>query len=156
MKKNLFTFLTIFFSFIIAYGQDNLVVNLVDNNSIPIVLSTIQKITFLNNNMVLKTTNGDENSYLLDNIAAITFFNNVGIEVLTEPIDLHFFVNSSGNIIVETSRQIYQMTVFDITGRKVAETAQSTLNVNSFNIGVYILQVSTDKGLVSKKFIKNR
>jgi hypothetical protein len=66
-----------------------------------------------------------------------------------------FFVNSSGEIIVKSPHQIHTLTVFDITGRKVAENTQSTLNVNFLNTGIYILQVATDKGLVSKKFIKN-
>jgi len=156
MKKKILTFLAILFSFSMVQGQNQLVIHLVNNSSITTAFSDIQRITFQNDNMLLKTTSGTENSYLLDNIASITFLNNVGIEVLTDPIDINFFVNSSGKIIVESPHQIHTLMVFDITGRKVAENTQSTLNVNFLNTGIYILQVATDKGLVSKKFIKNR
>ena len=132
-------------------------INLVDNNNVTAAFENIQKITFDNGNLLLKTTTGITNSYLLDDITSITFLGNVGIEEqIAETIEVHVFVNSSGEIVVETPHQIHKLTVFDITGRKVAENTQSTLNVNFISTGIYILQVATDKGLVSKKFIKNR
>jgi len=157
MKKQfLLAFLAILFSFVIAKGQDNLVINLADNNSVTVALSHIQKITFYSDNLLLKTITGMENSYPLDNITSITFLNEVGIKQFTEEtIDVHVFVNGSGEIIVETPHQIRKLTVFDITGKQVTMTTQSKLNVNFLTTGMYILQVVTDKGIISKKFIKN-
>jgi len=132
------------------------VINLVDNSSVTVAFSNIQKITFDSDNLLLKTTTGTENSYLLDNIVSITFIDDVGVKEFIETIDVHVFVNSSGEIVVETSHQIKQLTVFDLAGRQVAAGTQSKLNVNFLTIGIYILQVITDKGIVSKKFIKNR
>jgi len=156
MKKNLLTLLAMLFSFAIAQGQNNLVINFTDNSNVIITFDNIQRITFDSDNLLLKTTTGTTNSYLLDHIASITFFDKVGIEQFTETIDVHIFVNSSGEIMVETPHQIHALTVFDLVGRKVATGIQSKLNVNFLNTGIYILQVATDKGLVSKKFIKNR
>jgi len=155
-KKQLLPFLAILFSFAIAQAQDNLVINLVDNSKVTVAFSNIQKIMFDNDNLLLKTVTGTENSYLIDDIASITFLNNVGIKEFTETIDVNIYINSSGEIMVETPHQIKQLTVFDLTGRQVAITAQSKLNVNFLTTSIYILQVVTDKGIVSKKFIKNR
>ena len=157
MKKDLLIFLAILFGFAIVQGQNNLKINLIDNSSDTVALSHIQKITFDNDNLILKTTTGTENSYHIDNITSITFIiDEVGIKKFTETIDIHIFVNGFGEVVVETSHQIYQMTVFDLTGRRVIMTAQSKLNVNFLTTGIYILQVVTDKGLISRKFIKNR
>jgi len=156
MKKNILIFLAILFSFAIAQGQHNLVINFTDNSNVTTLLDNIQRITFDSNNLLLKTTTGTTNSYLFDDIASITFFNVVGIPQFPETIDVNIFVNGSGEIVVETPHQIHQLTVFDLTGRKVATSAQNKLNVTFLNTGIYILQVVTDKGLASKKFIKNR
>ena len=157
MKKNLLAFLVILFSFVIVKGQDNLVINLTDNNSITVGLSQIQKITFDSDNLLLKTITGTESSYMLDNITSITFLTEVGIKQFTEEtIDVHVFVNGSGEIVVETPLQISKLTVFDLTGRQVAASTQSKLNVTFLTAGIYILQVTTDNGIVSKKFIRNR
>jgi hypothetical protein len=155
MKNRLLPFLAILFSFAVAKGQDAMVINLVDNNSVTTPFSHIQKITFNNANMLLHATGGATNSYLLDNIASITFGTGTGIEQYSEPVDINIFINGFGEIVVETPHQINKLTVFDLTGREVAITTQSKLNVNALNTGIYILQVATDKGLVSKKFIKN-
>ena len=156
MKKILFTFLAILFSLAIAKGQHNLILNFVDNSKVTTALDHIQRITFDSDHLLLKTITGTENSYQIDNIASITFFNDVGIKQFNETIDVNVFVNGSGEIVVETSHQINQLTVFDITGKQVVAGTQNKLNVNFLNTGIYILQVTTDKGLVSKKFIKNR
>jgi len=148
-------FLAILFGFAVAKGQENLAINFVDNGSESVALSDIQRIAFGSDNLVLKTTNGDEKSYLLDNIASITFIDEVGIDERPTAIDVHFFVNAAGDIVVETPCDIFQLTVFDITGKEVATSTQNKLNVNFLNTGIYILRVTTDKGVVSKKFIKN-
>ena len=153
MKKFL-TFLAMLFSFAIAMGQNQLVINLTGSPSVTIPFSNIQIITFDADNMLLKTNNGI-NSYMLENIASITFLDGVGIEEVKEVIEVNIYINSYGEIVVESPHQINQLTVFDITGKQVALSTQSKMNVNYLNTGIYILQVVTNKGIVSKKFIKN-
>lgn len=148
--------MAILFSFAIAYGQNSMVINLTDNNSISTPFSNIQRITFDSDNLLLRTTNGSTNNYLFNNIASITFIDKVGIAQFSETIDVNVFINSFNEITVESPHQIIKLTVFDIIGREVATTTQSKLNVNFLNTGVYILQVTTSNGLVSKKFIKNK
>lgn len=47
--------------------------------------------------------------------------------------------------------------IFDVTGKKLIQNTNSIqqIDVSHLNKGVYLLQVNTDKGQVSKKFIKN-
>ena len=156
MKRKLLTFIAILFGFAIAHGQNVLVINLTDNTKVATPFSNIQKITFNGDNMLLKTTNGAENSYLLDNITSITFLNEVSINEFAEAIDVNIFVNASGEIVVESPHQINKLTVFDLTGKEMAASSQNKMSVNFLPIGLYILQVATDKGFVTKKFIKNR
>ena len=157
-RKQLLAFLVILFSFTIAYGQKTLVINLNDDAPISVPFSTIQKLTFNGDEMMLTTQTGAKINYLLDKIAYITFLNGEesGIQKVKAIIDVNVFMNNVDEIVAESPYKINQLTVFDITGKKVAVSSKSNMNVSSLNKGVYILQVATDKGLVSKKFIKNR
>ena len=156
MKKILLLFLAILLSFSTTKGQDAMKIRLVGNNSVVTPFNSIKKITFNNDNLLLTTTNGTISSYLLDNIASITFIKGTGVEEFAETIDVNIFINSFGEITVETPHQILKLTVFDLTGREVAIGMQNRLNVNCLTTGIYILQITTAKGLVSKKFIKNK
>jgi hypothetical protein len=105
--------------------------------------------------MLLKTSQG-ERSYPLENIASITFLEETGIHESAETIDVNIYVNASGDIVAESPHQINRLTVFDLTGKQVAVSEQSRMNVNFLPTGLYILQVTTDQGFVAKKFVKNR
>jgi len=151
--KKLPTFLAILFSFAVVQSQNTLVINFNGNPSEKIPFSEIQKITFDADNMLLKIA-GSTNSYLLDNIASITFLDELGVKGFTGVIGVNVYVNSLGEIVVETPHQINQLTVFDITGKQVALSTQKKMNVNYLNTGIYILKVVTEKGIVNKKFMK--
>jgi hypothetical protein len=155
-RKIILAFLAILFSFAIAKGQNQMVINFIGSASVSTAFSNIQKITFDDDNMVLKGKNGAENSYQIDNIASITFLHKIGIREFNETIDVNIFVNASGEIVVESPYQINKLTVFDLIGREMAISSQSKMNVNFLNTGVYILQIITNKGIVTKKFIINK
>jgi len=135
-------------------AQNTLVINLNGNPSEKIPFSNIQKITFDAENMLLKTNTGT-NSYPFDNIKSITFLDDVGVKEVEGVTGVNVYVNSLGEIVVESPHPITQLTVFDITGKQVAWSTQNKMNVNYFNTGIYILQVVTEKGVVNKKFMKN-
>jgi len=138
-----------------AHGQNALVINLVGSPSVTVPFSDIKKITFDADNMLLNTTSGT-NSYAFDNIASITFLDEeTGVKGVTEVIGVNVYVNGLGEIVVDSPHQITRLTVFDLTGREVAISSQNKLNVNNLPSGLYILQVATEQGFVSKKFIKN-
>jgi hypothetical protein len=144
------------FCFAIANCQNVFVINLKDNTSVSTPFSNIQWIKFNGDYLLLKSTTGNENSYLLDNIVSVTFSDEIGIKEFTETIDVNIFINVFGEIVAESPHQINKLIVFDLTGRQVAISSQSRMNINALPSGPYILQVDTDKGFVNKKFIKNR
>jgi hypothetical protein len=153
-KTKLLIFLAFLFSFAIVHGQNVFVINLNDDTTVSTPFSDIQEISFNDDKMLLKTVSG-ENSYSLDAIASITFLEEVGINENPNPIDINIYVNASGEIVVESPHQINQLSVYDLSGRQVALSSQNKLNVNFLPTGLFILQVATDQGYVSKKFIKN-
>lgn len=75
----------------------------------------------------------------------------VAVRVYPNPVQNTLFVNV-------TDAQIQQIHIFDISGKLVKEiiTDNNTLNINiqDLNSGLYQLQIITDKGLISKKLIK--
>jgi len=143
-----------------VYGQDNMIINLADNSNVTIVINDIQRITFDEDNMLVKKTTGAENTYLLDNISCITFLDNPSVihenKTIAEKTEVNFYLNSYGEIVVESPSIIRTLTVFDMTGRTVKTTHQSNMNVSFLTTGIYLLRIETDKGFVTKKFVKNR
>ena len=156
--KRLLPFSAIIFSIATLQGQDNMFINLADNSKITVAINDVQQITFDGDNVLLKTVTGTEKSYLLDEIASITFFDEPqnSIKAITKDVKISVYVNAAGEIVVESPYGIKQLSVFDLSGRKQAASAQSNLNVNFLGKGVYLLKVETSKGVISKKITKNR
>ena len=155
--KLLIPFLTIICSIATVKGQDNMVINLADDNSVTIAIDSIDCITFNADRMILKNSAGTENSYSFDDIVSITFIDEpMTIKDMTKNIELNVYINSYGEIIAESSAEIRKLTVFDLNGREVASTNQSKLNASFLSTGMYLLNVETNQGVVAKKFIKNR
>jgi len=151
----LITFLAITFCIAGLKGQDNIVINFADNSNVTIALNDIQRITFNGDNVRFKTVNSVENSYLMDDIAFISFSDApTAIKDVPKNDKLHVYVNANSEIVVETTYQIKKLTVFDINGRKLTMSTQSSLNVNSLSKGIYLLKVETTEGVLTKKFIK--
>jgi hypothetical protein len=82
-------------------------------------------------------------------------------EVKEEKIELSVFPNPAKDEIIISSNQTgnnVQITVTDITGREILSqkklTANCKLNTLSLNPGIYFIKVTSDKGSVVKKFIK--
>ena len=155
--KFLFTLPVIIFSITTLKGQDNRVINLISNNDITIAISEIQRITFNGDTILIKNVNGIEDSYLLNDVTSITFLDEyTAIKDIPDDIEINIYVNTFGEIVVESPYQINRLTVFDINGRKLMANTQSSLNVNSLIKGFYLIKVETAEGIVTKKIIKNR
>ena len=158
-KKILLSFLVILFSITTSKGQNKMVIHLVGSNNVTVAMKDIRRIEFQDNNMLLKTISGTENSYPLDDISLITFETKPSVICEmpnAENIEVHFYLNSNGEIIVETQAEIRMLTVFDLTGKVMTSARQNSISVASLSMGTYLLKVETNKGTVTKKFVKNR
>ena len=58
------------------------------------------------------------------------------------------------NLQMQTTLQIKNLVVTDITGRPIYTTASKTIDSSSFANGVYFIRAITEKGVIVKKFIK--
>lgn len=81
----------------------------------------------------------------------------VGIGEQENNITLSIYPNPVSNqLILDLDEKIEIITIMDIKGKEVKKLtpANNIVDVSNLTIGIYFLQIQTDKGLVSKKFIK--
>jgi Leucine-rich repeat (LRR) protein len=56
---------------------------------------------------------------------------------------------------ISTNIQLQKIKVYSIAGKLIKETTESTIDFSNVSKGVYLLKVITDKGIVTKKIMKN-
>jgi hypothetical protein len=81
----------------------------------------------------------------------------VGIDEQANNINLSIYPNPVNNqFTIEAEEQIKSINIIDITGKtvKTLVPTSNTIDASDLTKGIYLLQVQTNKGLVSKKFIK--
>jgi hypothetical protein len=61
---------------------------------------------------------------------------------------------TTGNLQIQTSMQIKNIEITDITGRLLYTTSVKTIDCSNFARGVYFIRATTEKGIAVKKFIK--
>ena len=84
----------------------------------------------------------------------------MGIENISEDISINIYPNpTSKEVNISSESFINSIEVFNSLGQKVYQNnlkaKEKTLDINSFSNGVYIIGVSTDKGYIRKKLIKD-
>ena len=72
--------------------------------------------------------------------------NNVSFSVFPNPV--------TDNFQIQTSLQIKNIEITDITGRIICITTNKVINCSSFAKGIYFVKVQTEKGEAVEKFIK--
>ncbi len=79
---------------------------------------------------------------------------------LASEINIGMYPNpSKGDLFINSSIKINTVSVSNIIGKEVIEETvinNNTLDLNQLNNGIYIINISTDKGTVSKKIILSR
>ena len=70
---------------------------------------------------------------------------------------LSLFPNPGSNIIQINSKNsiIVEFTVFDMNGRIILKNNESNFDASTFQAGVYIVQIETNSGIQTLRFIKN-
>lgn len=64
--------------------------------------------------------------------------------------------NESLNIVIDDSMQISQTGIFDLSGKKILQQASNSnsINIERLASGIYFVQVDTNNGIFTQKFIK--
>lgn len=65
-------------------------------------------------------------------------------------------LNESLNIVIDDSMQISQTSIFDLSGKKILQQASNSnsINIEHLASGIYFVQVDTNNGIFTQKFIK--
>jgi hypothetical protein len=138
----------------VAQASDTLFIHSKVDKSVE--LGTIRCITFGNGNLLLKTSNSSIEASLID-ITKITFSSdkaNSNSQLKTTNIDIALYFTPQGDVVVKTPLMVRSINVYDINGRLVLRTADTKVNTGTLAHGVYLLQIGTEKGSVTKKIIK--
>ena len=121
-------------------------------------LSNVRHLTFSGANAVVTHSLG-ANSYDLANVKKLTFANaeQTAVKPLTSNFDAVAYCNAAGNVVVECSEEILSLALFDVNGKKISAALAPTSSLNTANVpaGVYILQIQSTQGVITKKIIKN-
>jgi hypothetical protein len=81
--------------------------------------------------------------------------NVVGINEMNEDNAVFVYPNPVANDLqIQTTLQIKNIAITDITGRVICTTTTKTINCSSFADGVYFVKVITTKGFTVKKIEK--
>lgn len=70
---------------------------------------------------------------------------------------LSFFPNPVSSILqIKTSNTLSfeKVTVYSLLGQKILQTSEKEINLESLSAGIYLVEVVTDKGTVTKRIIK--
>ncbi len=92
----------------------------------------------------------------LDAIGVIHQNTSVGLKenVLEKNISVYPNPVTKGDkIIFNSSERINSLEVFNFSGQKIGSSAYSFLNTSNLDKGIYLIQITSDKGSVSKKVI---
>ena len=83
--------------------------------------------------------------------ATNNFLSNINLNIYPNP--------SKGNLVINASEKIITISVFNIVGKEVisnAKTNNNQLDLNQLSNGVYFINISTEKGKITKKIILSK
>jgi len=131
------------------------------------VFSDIKKLTFAMGNLNINKKDGSISSYAISGIQFLNFTSPTGISDTKPEID-HFGVYPNpahDKLTISYPFKTHERVQIDILGvdgkvfysQSVILQPQinQTINVSAWQGGIYLIRLNTEKGMVTKKFIKN-
>jgi hypothetical protein len=113
-------------------------------------------IDFSNNtqNITTNSTNDDrKHSFITKNSLSTLSVNNESLDtnsiaIYPNPVTSTFSINTKNNTLFKGVK------LYDVTGKKVLNSENSTLDISALSKGIYILSIEYDNTIISKKIIK--
>ena len=141
-----------------APSNDALVVNKSDDSPADkTLLDNIEQLTFSDVNMLVESVGSSNSVYPFGNITKLTFDKmTTGISnPQAQSPEVIVYVNSEGNIEVESEVEIKSLKLFTIDGKTIATVdSRHAKSLPSPPAGMYLLAVETIQGTVIKKIVK--
>jgi hypothetical protein len=122
------------------------------------LLENFQRITFSGDNLVVRTISDGDAVYPLANVQKITFGDYVPLvptdffNPAAQVLDISVYATPQGDVVVTTPLDVLSLAVYDLSGRQLCTGAQ--INISALPQSVYLLQITTDQGVATKKIIK--
>jgi hypothetical protein len=92
-----------------------------------------------------------QTTYSYDAVEAVT----TSIEEI-ESVNVNLYPNpTSSNLTIAINESIINIDIFNSTGSLVKSTVKKSFSVDSLSDGVYFIIITTNRGVVQKRFIKN-
>ncbi|MBF6610599.1 MAG: T9SS type A sorting domain-containing protein [Chryseobacterium sp.] len=103
--------------------------------------------------------------FVHDNYAGSAYIDRIAInneaalstsEIVKRTESISIYPNPTSDILnIGTKEKVQSASIFDMTGRKIeARVMNNTVDVTSLERGTYIINIQTEKGTTSEKFIK--
>ena len=74
----------------------------------------------------------------------------------TTNFSVFVYPNPASNIVnVSTNANVNNIDIYNVTGKKVKSSSEDSIDVSDLLNGIYIITINTDKGLETKRLIKN-
>lgn len=140
-----------------SYADDDTYTWSVGNGTGSASISTSGLLTAISNGTVTVTATANDGSGVTgDVVITISNQSSVGLNEVIETKYISIFPNPTiYQLTVQTEDKINSAKITDGTGRTIpVNLNNNTIDVSSLSSGVYLLQIETDKGFVTKKFIK--
>lgn len=158
LKLSLLLFFII--HFILVYGQGSMYVHQLDGKPQKFSVSTIDKITFSGENMLVAFKSMSLKNYPIPGIRYCNF------TVISEwnpdnpSYAIRVFPNPTNNeFSIESTIEISEILLYNILGQKLMQVIPDSkiiqLQLNNYSRGVYVLQIMTPEGIMSEKVIKD-
>src|SRR5690606_15729578 len=81
--------------------------------------------------------------------------NSVGINEMWDTELVNVYPNpAKEEINIQSTLDIQFVRILDLQGKELLQTKTDKVNISSFSTGVYLLEITTPKGIGTKKFIK--
>jgi len=81
---------------------------------------------------------------VIETPAGINKINNVKVEI---------FPNPANDIVTIKAKRISKIKLLDITGKTIFETSEQTINLSTYNEGIYILKIYIDGIVLNRKLL---
>lgn len=109
---------------------------------------------------VIENTAGiyfDFNAPIITNTVSTTVIEDLSVDEIGLEGRIQLYPNPVGSILqIKTSKAISfeKATIYSTLGKRIIETSEKQINLETLSAGIYFVEVVTDKGSVTKKIVK--
>lgn len=151
MLKRFTLLIFIWFATLLAVQSQNLYIKAKDGSVTAKTLSTLERFTFSNNNLLINYLSGPVETYSLSNISKLSFKSAVtGVDELSlsGTITMKVYPNPVSDVIyIQNAPETdYQLSIYRMTGSLILNTQMSSgdksIDVSFLQTGLYLLNVN--------------